>query len=131
MPAVYDSLLHHFNHNPSQAWRITFVMPLISLIFCGLGLLFLCEDTPMGKWEDRHQRVQQNLESHGMSVSDVIVNVTGGIAAPLSPSAAAASDEEKAPGSTVDKKHEDDSDGNIHGFDHEADISRTEALNTA
>ncbi|KAK5659874.1 hypothetical protein OQA88_13337 [Cercophora sp. LCS_1] len=127
MPAVYDSLLHHFGHTPGRAWRITFIVPLICLIFCGLGLLFLCEDTPMGKWEDRHQRVQQNLESHG--VSNAIVNITGGIADPLS--SGAASDEEKAPGSIDDKKAVGGEDGNVHGFDHEADISRTEAIETA
>lgn len=50
MPAVYDSLVHHFGHSASEAWRITFVVPLICLIFCGVSLLALCEDTPTGNW---------------------------------------------------------------------------------
>jgi len=50
MPAVYDSLVHRWGHSPGEAWRITFVVPLACLITCGLALLFLCEDTPMGKW---------------------------------------------------------------------------------
>src|SRR4051812_2840080 len=93
MPAVYDSFIHHFGHSPDVAWRLTFIVPLICLITCGLGLLFLCEDTPMGKWDERHQRVQQNLESHGLS--DAIVTVTAGVADRL-PTKAAGSDEEKS-----------------------------------
>lgn len=50
MPAVYDSLKYRWGHSSGQAWRITFVVPLVCLIVCGLGLLFLCDDTPMGKW---------------------------------------------------------------------------------
>jgi NNP family nitrate/nitrite transporter-like MFS transporter len=50
MPAVFDSLVHRWGHSPDQAWRITFVVPLVCLITCGIGLLLLCEDTPMGTW---------------------------------------------------------------------------------
>jgi NNP family nitrate/nitrite transporter-like MFS transporter len=50
MPAVYDSLVHRWGHSPDEAWRITFVVPLVCLITCGIGLLLLCEDTPMGTW---------------------------------------------------------------------------------
>ncbi|GAB1315248.1 Nitrate/nitrite transporter [Madurella fahalii] len=78
MPAVYDSLVHRFGHAPGEAWRITFIVPLVCLIACGIGLLLLCEDTPMGKWDDRHQQVQQNLESHG--ISGTIVAIPGTVA---------------------------------------------------
>jgi NNP family nitrate/nitrite transporter-like MFS transporter len=50
MPAVYDSLVHSWGHTSGEAWRITFVVPLVCLIVCGLGLLLLCDDTPTGKW---------------------------------------------------------------------------------
>jgi MFS transporter, NNP family, nitrate/nitrite transporter len=50
MPAVYDSLVHTWGHTSGEAWRITFVVPLVCLIVCGLCLLLLCEDTPTGKW---------------------------------------------------------------------------------
>ena len=102
MPAVYDSLVHRWGHSAGEAWRITFVVPLVCLIICGLALLFLCDDTPMGKWyvspavpllplsihpsthltrhprNDRHLHVQTNLESHG--ISGTIVAVPGAIA---------------------------------------------------
>jgi len=140
MPAVYDSLVHHFGHSPSRAWRITFVVPLVCLIVCGLGLLFLCEDSPVGKWDDRHAAVQHNLESHGLSGTDAIVTITGGVA-DRRPSAApsATSDEEKANTKSPEKTEitsdarstSSVSDGNIHGFAHEIDLSRTEAIETA
>lgn len=78
MPAVYDSLVHRWGHTPREAWRITFVVPLVCLIACGLALLLLCDDTPMGTWNDRHHNVQHNLESHG--ISGTIVAVPGAIA---------------------------------------------------
>ncbi|KAK4139001.1 nitrate transporter [Trichocladium antarcticum] len=74
MPAVYDSLVHRWGHTPGEAWRLTFIVPLICLIACGLGLLLLCEDTPTGKWNDRHQIVHNNLEK-----IETIVTIPGAI----------------------------------------------------
>ncbi|KAK3936470.1 nitrate transporter [Diplogelasinospora grovesii] len=124
MPAVYDSLVHRFGHSPGRAWRITFVVPLVCLVACGLGLLFLCDDTPMGRWDERHQQVRENLASHGISggSDDEMVTVSGGIA-DRAALATSASDEEKAG---------DKSGGRVHAMnDHEADISRTEAMEIA
>jgi len=144
MPAVYDSLVHHYGRTPGEAWRITFVVPLICLIACGLGLLLLCEDTPMGKWDERHNQVQQNLQSHGLSGN--IVTVAGTVAdrAPRSNTnvthTSGSSDVEKrvglAAGDMSDKEGgEQDKDKHgqeqVHGFDNEIDISRTEAIETA
>ncbi|KAK4113376.1 nitrate transporter [Canariomyces notabilis] len=99
MPAVYDSLVHRHGHTSGEAWRITFIVPLVCLITCGLGLLFLCDDTPMGKWSDRHENVQQNLETQG--ISGKVVAITGNIADREPPSSStspsrAPSDIEKA-----------------------------------
>lgn len=115
MPAVFDSLVadgmsHH------KAWRVTFVVPLIFLIFCGLGLLLLTQDTPVGKWSERATRVQDNLAAHGVQSTDV-VEVPGGIA-DRKPS-----DEEKTSPSGSDK--------DLATFANEAPISRTEALELA
>jgi MFS transporter, NNP family, nitrate/nitrite transporter len=114
MPAVFDSLVHNFNLTPGKAWRITFIVPLICLIACGLGLLFLCDDTPMGAWNDRHLHVQENLQSHGVTAGGV-VDVPGGIADK------SISDEEK--GSTSEKSPK--------VFDNEVAVSRAEMLETA
>jgi MFS transporter, NNP family, nitrate/nitrite transporter len=114
MPAVYDSFVHNFNYTPGQAWRLTFIVPLICLLAAGFGLLFLCPDTPMGKWEDRHLHVQENLQIHGVA-SNAVVDIPGGI------TDKAGSDEEKL----------SNSDKNVPTFDHEVSISKTEMLETA
>ncbi|KAL2193100.1 major facilitator superfamily domain-containing protein [Corynascus similis CBS 632.67] len=77
MPAVFDSLVHQMGHTPREAWRITFVVPLICLIVCGIGLLLLCEDTPMGKWSERHN-VDRNIDAQ--DISGAIVSIPGSIA---------------------------------------------------
>lgn len=76
MPAVFDSFVSH-GHSLDQAWRLTFIVPLIALIFTGIALLLLCPDTPVGKWSERKLHVQENLRSHG--IQDVIVAVPGSI----------------------------------------------------
>ncbi|KAK2030895.1 nitrite transporter [Colletotrichum zoysiae] len=71
---VYNSFAR--SHSPSQAWRLTFIVPVICLLACGLSLLLLCEDTPTGKWADRHLHAQENLRSHGVNA---VIDVPGGI----------------------------------------------------
>ncbi|KAK4039899.1 major facilitator superfamily domain-containing protein [Parachaetomium inaequale] len=95
MPAVFDSLVHRWGHTAGEAWRITFVVPLVCLIVCGVGLLVLCEDTPMGTWKDRH-----NIDTNAAIPGDMVVSIPGTIAdretTPGS-STPATSDLEKAP----------------------------------
>ncbi|TQN75382.1 Nitrate transporter, partial [Colletotrichum shisoi] len=115
-PVVYDSFVHARGYSPGQAWRLTFIVPVICLLVCGLGLLLLCEDTPTGKWADRHLHAQENLQSHGVKA---VVDVPGGITDRTAGSMA--SDEEKS--STHGKN------GVIAG--NEAPLSRTEMVETA
>lgn len=77
MPAVFDSFVSH-GHSMDQAWRLTFIVPLVVLIVTGLSLLLLCPDTPMGKWSERVMHVQENLHSHGINDA-VIVTVPGSV----------------------------------------------------
>ncbi|KAK0652474.1 major facilitator superfamily domain-containing protein [Cercophora newfieldiana] len=128
MPAVYDSLKHHFGRSSSEAWRITFVVPLICLIACGLGMLLLCEDTPMGKWSERHNHVRQNLESHGLPGS--LVDITNTVTDSLSPPTTTSS-ENKPVNNNQPTTTTPSSRSSIQGFDHEITISRTEAITTA
>jgi len=118
MPAIYDSLKHHFGRSSSEAWRITFVVPLICLIVCGLGMLLLCEDTPMGAWKDRHRHIQQNLVSHGLLVDTP---------SPLPPP----DEKDKSRPTTRNISSSSFDDSILQPFDHEIPISRTEALSTA
>lgn len=116
MPAVFDSFVHDEGLTPHKAWRVTFVVPLVCLIACGLGMILLCPESPLGSWNERSQRIQENLAAHGI-VGGEIVDVPG-TAAERAPS-----DEEKGSRSGSDK--------NVQVFDKEATISRTEALETA
>ncbi|KAK0629484.1 major facilitator superfamily domain-containing protein [Bombardia bombarda] len=133
MPAIYDSLVHHFGHTPGQAWRITFVVPLVCLIVCGLGLLLLCDDTPMGKWDERHRQVKQNMLLHGLP-GDIVAE-TGSVTDRTSPSGTATlgSDEEKKRSGAATPRHttEENTGNEVRGFEHETNISRTEAIETA
>ncbi|KAL1969381.1 hypothetical protein VTN77DRAFT_9574 [Rasamsonia byssochlamydoides] len=53
MPAVYDSLQSR-GLSPHQAWRVAYVVPFIIITAVALGMLFTCDDTPTGKWSERH-----------------------------------------------------------------------------
>ncbi|KAL2169540.1 hypothetical protein VTG60DRAFT_5933 [Thermothelomyces hinnuleus] len=106
MPAVFDSLVHHWGHTHREAWRITFVVPLICLIACGIGLLVLCEDTPMGKWSERHN-VGRDLEAR--DISGAVVSVPGTIAdrepsGATTPAGGKVSSDDLEKGSTDDNK---------------------------
>lgn len=57
MPAVFDSLVRSQNLAPYVAWRVAYIVPFVLITATALGMLFLCEDTPTGKWADRHLAV--------------------------------------------------------------------------
>lgn len=121
MPAVFDSLVHYQGLSADKAWRVTFVVPLICLLVCGVSMLILCPETPMGKWNDRAQKIQENLESHNVRGVDV-VSIPGRItdrpvAEDLTPS-----DEEK---NSVGSSHD------VKVAANEYKISRAEAIETA
>ena len=55
MPAIYDSLVHSRGLTPHQAWRVSYVVPFIIISTVAVGMLLTCDDTPMGKWSERHR----------------------------------------------------------------------------
>ncbi|KUI66684.1 Nitrate transporter [Cytospora mali] len=71
MPAVYDSFIAN-GHSMGQAWRLTFIVPLIMLIFTGVAMLLLCPDTPLGKWSDRELHMQEALRSQDFNGLTVV-----------------------------------------------------------
>lgn len=113
MPAVFDSLVAHQGLSPSKAWRVTFVVPLICLLVCGISMFFFCPDTPMGSWDDQAHQIRMNLEAHGVSSS--------GDVTPISTPDRSASDEENSPGKEKD----------IKVGDNEHSLSRNEAMEIA
>lgn len=54
MPAIYDSFVNDRGLTPHKAWRVSYIVPFIIITAVALGMLFLCEDTPTGKWSERH-----------------------------------------------------------------------------
>ncbi|KAL4900352.1 hypothetical protein BDW74DRAFT_96787 [Aspergillus multicolor] len=54
MPAIFDSLVHDQGLPAHKAWRVAYVMPFILIVTAALGMLFTCDDTPTGKWSERH-----------------------------------------------------------------------------
>lgn len=78
MPAIYDSLHLDRGLSPHVAWRVTFIVPGIIITAVALALLFCCQDTPTGKWEDRHQVAENSLREHGLEPG-AIVDIPGGV----------------------------------------------------
>lgn len=54
MPAIFDSLVTSQGLTAHKAWRVAYIVPFIIITTVALGMLFLCEDTPTGKWSERH-----------------------------------------------------------------------------
>ncbi|KAJ6145743.1 hypothetical protein N7470_009638 [Penicillium chermesinum] len=59
MPAIYNSLVTSQGLTPHKAWRVAYVVPFIIITAVALAMLFLCEDTPTGKWSERHLWAQE------------------------------------------------------------------------
>lgn len=81
MPAVFDSLVSRQRMSESQAWRVTFVAPLLCLAVCALGMLLLCPDAPAGSRQAGVRRVQDIAGAngpHGVSVAGARGVMTGG-----------------------------------------------------
>lgn len=109
MPAIFDSLVHSRGLSPHQAWRVTYIVPFIIITSVALGMLLTCDDTPTGKWSERHLWIEEQKPGD-VSVESGIVDVKSGSrsenSSPL-PSENVASDvEKKAPESpdTLDRE---------------------------
>nr|AGG56531.1 nrt [Doratomyces sp. NG_p51] len=63
MPAVFDSLVHSQGLAPHVAWRVAYIVPFILIASTALGMLLLCDDTPTGKWSERHFAIHSEPSS--------------------------------------------------------------------
>ena len=132
MPLIYDSLKDDQGLTSAQAWRVAFIVPFILLTATMLGMMFLCEDTPTGKWSERHQATTQLLAAHGVQ-SSVLASGSRPVDASETSSGAATprDDEKRADGGPLDVER-----GSVHGVvsksvNKEADMSREEMIATA
>ena len=64
MPLIYDSLRADQGLSSHVAWRVAFVVPFILIVTTALGMIFLCPDTPTGKWSERHLATRALLDAH-------------------------------------------------------------------
>lgn len=42
-----------------QAWRVAFIVPFILIVSTAAGMWLFCDDTPTGKWSERHIAAEQ------------------------------------------------------------------------
>lgn len=75
MPAIYDSLISAQGLPPHKAWRVAYVVPFIIIVGVSLGMLFTCDDTPTGKWSERHIWDRENRRPED---SNNIVDLSSG-----------------------------------------------------
>lgn len=98
MPAIFDSLVSRQHLSTHVAWRVSFIVPFILISLVAIAMLICCDDTPTGKWSERHLAVQQNLRTHSVHVP-AVVDIPGGItdrnAAAVGTSTPTLSDEKK------------------------------------
>ena len=77
MPAVFDSLVQSRGLSPHQAWRVAYIVPFIIIVAVALGMLLTCDDTPTGKWSERHiwNREDDHPKDNSSSNSNNIVDI--------------------------------------------------------
>jgi NNP family nitrate/nitrite transporter-like MFS transporter len=79
MPAIYDSLMSSQGLTSHKAWRIAYIVPFIIIAVVALGMLFLCEDTPTGKWSERHLQAKEGPSAVLPSDGNIIDIHTGSV----------------------------------------------------
>lgn len=76
MPAIFDSLVHTRGLTPHKAWRVAYIVPFIIIVTVAVGMAITCDDTPTGKWSERHLVVDQVLT--GSVIDGTPVDVQSG-----------------------------------------------------
>lgn len=86
MPAIYDSLVTYQGLTSHKAWRVAYIVPFIIITAVALGMLFLCEDTPTGKWSERHLWAKETASPATLSNGNIVdINSGGASSGPSSP----------------------------------------------
>ncbi|CAG8145042.1 unnamed protein product [Penicillium olsonii] len=95
MPAIYDSLVHTSGLPSHKAWRVAYVIPFIIITAVALCMLFFCEDTPTGKWSERHLWAKETRDSAATDGNIVDLNTDTFSSGMTTPYNAATTDVEK------------------------------------
>jgi NNP family nitrate/nitrite transporter-like MFS transporter len=72
MPAIFDALVHQQGLSPSKAWRVSYLIPFSVIITVAVGMAIFCDDTPSGRWADRHEAIAQTVQEELRGNSSVI-----------------------------------------------------------
>ncbi|KAK5999165.1 Nitrate transporter [Cladobotryum mycophilum] len=56
--AVFNSLVKSGGLSDHVAWRVAYIVPCILIISVAVSMLLQCDDTPSGKWSERHLVIQ-------------------------------------------------------------------------
>jgi MFS transporter, NNP family, nitrate/nitrite transporter len=128
MPTIYDSLVADQGYSPHVAWRITFIVPGVVILTVAAGLFFLCQDTPTGKWADRHLAAQQNLAAHGVTAT--IVDAPKGVIGDKKPASQDSGSATPEEGEKVNYNATGERKTSVFA-DHEANMSEQQMLDTA
>ncbi|KAJ5204531.1 uncharacterized protein N7498_005410 [Penicillium cinerascens] len=83
MPAIYDALVTSQGLTSHKAWRVAYIVPFIIITAVALGMVFLCEDTPTGKWSERHLWLTEAATPSNGNIVDI--NSVGNSGGPSSP----------------------------------------------
>ena len=67
MPSVFDSLMANQHLAAKVAWRVSFIVPCLCLLFFGAIVLTLSDDTPTGPWSSRPSSSRQAPDSYPSS----------------------------------------------------------------
>lgn len=78
MPAVYKALVSD-GLASHKAWRVSFVVPGILIVFVAICLVTLCEDTPTGKWNERIAAAEENLRRHDVIQTGQVTDIKGSL----------------------------------------------------
>jgi MFS transporter, NNP family, nitrate/nitrite transporter len=134
MPLIYDSLKDDMGLTSRQAWRVAFIVPFILITATFLGMIFFCQDTPTGKWSERHNATKQMLAAHGVQTSVLDAGSRPVDASGASSGTATPHGDEKKNDESLAKP--DVERGSVHGsvqgsIGKEAKMSREEMIATA
>lgn len=102
MPAVYNSLRSN-GLTKHVAWRVSFVVPGIMIVFVASSLVLLCPDTPTGKWSERFAAAEESLRRHSVQG---VVPIPGHIGDAPASGEKSISDEEEKPHGWKDSEHQ-------------------------
>ena len=101
----HPALVHDRGLTPHVAWRVAFIVPFILIVSTAVGMIFLCPDTPTGKWSERHLHTAQLLSAHGVTTTTDAKGVVMDQEQPNSGSSTPRVDEEKGEKPTLPITH--------------------------